>query len=226
MEMFQWHWRSGDGIVDGCVSQSLAWSSDQLRKFCFLQIDLRFMTKKTAAIFWISLVSGLGGIAAAYFLLASPVVEIGAAERVQIDEEEASLDTETSPVDAGPESDEGSVEALAVLKTWVDGVPPGVGLGMILLGLVGFWAAWHGGMISTAPETPVTGAIAGLVSALFIWSAFALPIPALCWFLLQPFPPELGDLALFSAAASLLGWQFGFWAARPWAVKTVSLDAH
>ena len=181
------------------------------------------MTKKTAAIFWISLVSGLGGLAAAYVLLALPAVET---ETAEVDQEAAALDAEALPVEAGPEATEDGVEAWAVLKSWLAEVPPGVALGMILLGLVGFWAAWHGGMVSTAPETPVPGAIAGLVSAIFIWSAFALPIPAFCWFLLQPFPPELGDLALFSAAASILGWQFGFWAARPWAAKTVSLDAH
>lgn len=184
------------------------------------------MTKKTAAIFWISLVSGLGGIAAAYFLLATPATESSSVEVAESELDETPSEAEALPSDEEAESTEGGHGAWAGLQAWFDGLSPGVGLGMILLGLVGFWAAWHGGMVSTAPATPASGAIAGLVSAIFIWSSFAVPVPALCWFLLQPFPPELGDLALFSAAASLLGWQFGFWVARPWAAETVSLDAH
>lgn len=183
------------------------------------------MSKQAAAMFWISSLSGLAGLAVAYSLWVEPD---SVSLEVATDAEVAQNDVPDSEVGQGASDGETTGnDDLGVFGFMAggDGLDPQLGLGMALLGLVAFWTAWHGAAVSTAAGTAATGAVYGLISATFLWVAFAAPVPAMFWFLLQPMPANLEALAAYSAVTAVGGWQLGFWLARPWAAKNVSLDA-
>ena len=183
------------------------------------------MSKQAAAIFWISFLSGIAGLAVAYSLWVEPEstsLEVATDSGVAQDDVPVSEGGQGAFADESTGSDDFAVFGFMMSSDWLD---PQLGLGMALLGLVAFWTAWHGAAVSMAAGTAATDAFYGLISATFHWGAFAIPIPAMFWFLLQPMPANLEELAAYSAVAAVGGWQLGFWLARPWAAKNVSLDA-